>query len=351
MTPLDEFRVPNLPVDAPISRRRLIQGMLAAPAAALVVSACGGSSGSTATATSTTPTTAAAPTTAPLATATGTATATPEATSITAASAAAWASGGTDLITVGYPDTAIFATANTCSVALTQATTEGPCYFQTDTGEDISLGKTGVPMMLCAQLVDGECNPLEGYVIEAWHCDTRGIYSGDTSNSADSSSFAGDFCTAGDAEAEAATYFRGQLTTDAEGRVNFKSCFPGWYSGRTLHIHFAVSDPDGTTRVISQWCFDDALVEEICTTHELYADRGSQDQPLAAGSDTVFPADDYEDFMLEVARQSDGSMLAYGVIMIDPSAVATESGGPGGAGGGQGGPPPGDGQGGPPPGG
>lgn len=330
-----------------MTRRRLLQGLLIAPAAAAVASACGNSASTTTSAIATTTPTAAAtavPTTAPAATATAApaATATSEPAATAVAAAVDWASGGTDLITVAFPETSIFETANTCTVDLTQGTTEGPCYFHSDTGRDISLGKTGVPMMLCAQLVDQECNPLEGYVIEAWHCDTRGVYSGDTSASSDSSSFAGDFCTAGDAEAEASTYFRGQLTTDADGRVDFLSCFPGWYSGRTLHIHFAVSDPDGTTRVISQWCFADELVEEICTTHELYADRGSQDQPLAGGSDTVFPSDGYESFLLQTARQSDGSMLAYGVIQIDPTAVATESGGgPGDDGGDRPGPPPG----------
>lgn len=321
----------------PLSRRRVLEGLIAVPAAAFLLGACNdedSSSSSAATSSSnSSTTTSSSVASSALAAETSETT---EATTPTASGA--WASGGTDLITVAYPDDSIFAAANTCAISLTAGTTEGPCYFSSDTGEDISLGKTGLPTQLCLQLVDNDCNPLADHVIEAWHCDTRGIYSGDTSSSANASSFAGDFCTAGDAEAEAATYFRGQLTTDTNGRVNFKTCFPGWYAGRTIHIHFAVTDPDGTTRVISQFCFADDFAEEICTTHDLYADRGVQDTPLAAGSDTVFPASGYEDYMLSLQQNTDGTLLAYSVIQIDPTTTASA-----GAGGGAGQPPAGGG--------
>ncbi len=254
-------------------------------------------------------------------------------------SAEGWASGGTDLISVSYPETSVFASGDACQLQLTEATTLGPCYFQSDTGEDISLGSTGLPMQLCLQVTDTTCAPLAGYVVEVWHCDTRGTYSGDTSASDDASSFAGDFCTGGDDEAEAGTYFRGQLTTDGDGRVNFKTCFPGWYSGRSIHIHFAVTGPDGTTRVVSQFAIADELCDDICTTHELYADRGVQDTPVSGGTDTVFSADSYEDFLLNTEQNADGTLLGYAVIQIDPTVVATEAGGGAGAGGPGGEPP------------
>lgn len=253
-----------------------------------------------------------------------------------AATTGAWASGGTSLISVAYPDSSAFNPDSACQVSLNEATTEGPCYFQSDTGEDISTGLTGLPMQLCLQLIDTECQPLSDHVIEVWHCDTDGVYSGDTSQSADADRFAGDFCTGGDGEAEQATWYRGQLTTDSDGRVNFKSCFPGWYSGRTLHIHFAVSDAEGTGRVISQFCFPDTFAEDICTTHELYSDRGVQDTPLAGGTDTVFPADSFENFMLATQQNSDGTLLAYGTIQMDPTVIAASTGGD--VGGGAGGP-------------
>jgi protocatechuate 3,4-dioxygenase beta subunit len=222
------------------------------------------------------------------------------------------------LIVVDYPDDSLFATAASCTLALTEATTEGPCYFGVSQTEDISSGRNGLPMMLCLQLVDRSCNPLEGYLIEVWHCDRAGVYSGDTSDSDDVSTFAGSFCTGGDSAAEASTWFRGELTTDSSGRINLKSCFPGWYRGRTIHIHFRVRlEYGGSDYVVSQFCFDDAFAEEICTTHEMYIDRGVQDTPLSSGSDTVFPATGYNDYLLNTEQNADGTLLAYKRIMID----------------------------------
>lgn len=248
-------------------------------------------------------------------------TATPEATataSPTATSTATtWKSGGTDLITVDYPNDNIFDSGGSCTVALTEDTTRGPCYFQDDTGEDISLSLTGLPMQLCLRLVDSDCQPLENYTVEVWHCDTQGIYSGDTTDSEDDNGFATNFCTSGDSAAQQSTWYRGQLTTDSNGRVNFKTCFPGWYPGRTIHIHFAVSDNGGSSRgIVSQFCFADEITREIYTTHERYSSRGDQDTPLASSRDVVFPDTGYETFLLTTEQNTDGTLLAYHTIQI-----------------------------------
>lgn len=86
--------------------------------------------------------------------------------------------------------------------------------------------------------------------------------------------------------------------------------------GRTIHIHFAVSDSAGNSRVISQFCFADTLTKEICTTHEYYSSRGEQDTTLAGGRDSVFPRSGYESFMLATQQNADGTMLAYHTIQI-----------------------------------
>lgn len=225
-----------------------------------------------------------------------------------------WAAGGTELITVDYPDDSLFETTSICSVALIANTTEGPCYFSVNEIEDISAGRTGLPMMLCLKVIDTDCNPVEGYVVEVWHCDKSGVYSADTSESDDSNRFAGNFCSGGDVEAENSTWFRGEQTTDSNGRVNFKSCFPGWYSGRTIHIHFRVRN-GSVDSVISQLCFSDDFCEEICTTHSEYSDRGTQDTPLSSGRDTVFGSD-YEEHQSSVMQNTDGTLLAYKTLQI-----------------------------------
>ncbi|MCG8312058.1 MAG: hypothetical protein MI976_02480 [Pseudomonadales bacterium] len=234
--------------------------------------------------------------------------------STTVEASVAWATGTTDLITVGYPDDSIFEASSLCTVSLTGTTTEGPCYFSVDESEDISEGLSGLPMQLCLQVIDEACNPLEGFVVEVWHCDTGGVYSADTSGSDDSSRFAGNFCTGGDNEAENSQWYRGELTTNSSGRVNFRTCFPGWYSGRTIHIHFRVRNGSYDS-VVSQFCFDDGFCEEICTTHDEYSARGSQDTTLSSGRDTVFGSD-YADYQMNLEQNSDGTLLAYKVIQV-----------------------------------
>ena len=224
-----------------------------------------------------------------------------------------WLIGGTALITVAYPDDSIFDNGGNCAVNLMASTTKGPCYFQDSTGEDISEGFTGLPMMLCIRLIDSECNPLANHTIEVWHCDANGVYSGDTSESEDADNFAPSFCTGNDGDALRSSWYRGQLMTDANGRVNFKSCFPGWYPGRTIHIHFAVSDANRTSRVISQFAFTNEIATEVYTTHPLYSHRGDQDTPLER--DGVFP-NDTEVFLMRTRQNDDGSLLAYHTIQV-----------------------------------
>ena len=226
-----------------------------------------------------------------------------------------WVSGGTELITQDFPDTGIFENAAMCSIALNTQATLGPCYFEDSTGEDISEGKTGLPMQLCLRFINSSCTPLADLEIEVWHCDTEGIYSGDTSQSSDSSSFAGSFCTANNSAALQSSWFRGKLTTNSDGRVNFKTCFPSWYNGRTIHIHFAVIK--NNQRVfVSQFCFSDNLTEQICTTHKLYSHRGIQDTPLSSGKDTVFPSSSYDQFKMTIEENKDGTLLAYHSVII-----------------------------------
>jgi protocatechuate 3,4-dioxygenase beta subunit len=170
-------------------------------------------------------------------------------------------------------------------------------------------------MQLCLRVIDHRCQALEGYLVEVWHCDPAGVYSGDTRMSPAAEGFATDFCTGGAEAARESTWYRGQRRADAEGRVNFKSHFPGWYPGRTAHIHFAISDPSGQARAVSQLCFPDALADEIYRDHPLYRARGAQDTSLEA--DGVFARVDRAALLSETERQPDGTLLAYHTVQVD----------------------------------
>ncbi len=226
-----------------------------------------------------------------------------------------WASGGTSSISVDFPPESPFSDSDSMSVCTpeTESYTLGPCYFSVeDFQEDISDGEPGVPSILALKLVDQDCNAISGANIEVWHCDAEGIYSGDTSGSSDTSSWAGDFCTGGDNAAEASKWFRGVQTTDSDGVVYFKTCFPGWYGGRTTHIHFRVFS-NGTVTKISQFGYDDALCNDIYLSHDDYTGR---QKDTTNSSDNIFGNSSADEFEFTVGQYEDGTMLAYRTIQI-----------------------------------
>jgi len=255
----------------------------------------------------------------------------------TDAAAAGWATGGTASMKGNYPDPFTSSLGTTC--ALTCAATLGPCYASTLPRKDISEGHDGLPVRLAFLLVDESCRPIAGASIDIWHAAPEGLYSGNDAST---------FCTSNDAKAVAARWFRGVQTSDANGRVDFDTCFPGWYSSRTIHIHFTARIND-TEYVTSQLFFDDALDDEIVNTQPLYNTRGPRD--TTNQNDNVITGAEAASYSFQTQRMSDGAMLAWKTLVIRSStatALCQIQGGGGGGGpdGGPGGRP----DGGPPPG-
>lgn len=110
---------------------------------------------------------------------------------------------------------------------LTPATTEGPYYLDPRLmRQDIRDGRPGHPLALRLQVVDAACRPIRGARVDVWHCDAQGNYSGVADQ------------RQGDLRGEA--FLRGTQLSNAAGRVAFRSIWPGWYRGRSAHVHFKV---------------------------------------------------------------------------------------------------------------
>jgi protocatechuate 3,4-dioxygenase beta subunit len=224
--------------------------------------------------------------------------------------ASEWASGGTVSMTAQdcYPDP--FA-AGVISCPLYCQTTAGPCTADTLERQDVSEGLPGLPVRLALKIVTADgCEPVAGAVVEIWHTQRTGVYSGVTPG--------GMMCYRDDPGAVDSLYFRGSQITDDQGRVDFDTCYPGWYPGRAIHIHFRVV-ADVLGELVSQLFFADALNEEILTTHPDYAVLGAPDTTNA--SDSVIGGEvDPSPYVLDTARMPDGAMLASKVIAIRSSA-------------------------------
>ena len=231
---------------------------------------------------------------------------------------AAWLSGGTAAMTAAFPPANVPFDSiqdSACSISLSEATI-GPCFFDTtDTRDDISEGQTGIPMVLALKFIDSHCNALSGAVIEVWWCNNLGIYSGDNSKATGKiSSFNTSFCTGNDSAALKSKWFRGIKTTDSNGVVYFKACYPGWYTSRTTHIHFRVV-VNGTQQLISQFCFPDTLNDDIYANHTNYKSHG-KNTSASNTKDTVFSSSTYQNYQMNVMAQSDNSMIAYKTVKI-----------------------------------
>ena len=103
--------------------------------------------------------------------------------------------------------------------------TEGPYYIPGEkVRRNISEGLPGAPLTLRLGVVDAStCRPIKGAAVDIWHASAGGKYSGEEANG-----------TVG------ATFLRGIQRTDAKGVALFQTVYPGWYPGRTVHIHVMV---------------------------------------------------------------------------------------------------------------
>jgi protocatechuate 3,4-dioxygenase beta subunit len=130
--------------------------------------------------------------------------------------------------------------------------------------------RPGVLLQLAIRVLtasDASCRPVRGARVDVWHCDARGVYS----DVADRGTAGHDF-------------LRGYQVTDGAGQVTFSTIFPGWYAGRTVHVHARVRlfDPFGlsTTDVSTQLFFDDAVTDAVLATAP-YVERGPRDTRTA----------------------------------------------------------------------
>ncbi len=158
----------------------------------------------------------------------------------------------------------------TCVAA--PALTEGP-YFVDEklnrsdvrANADGSETRDGAALALSfviSQLASSGCTAWSGVVVDVWHCDATGEYS-DVSDQS--------FNTVGQ------NWLRGYQVTDVNGVATFTTIYPGWYSGRAVHIHFKVRTSPGATsgyEFTSQLFFDDAFSESVYAAQP-YAQHGT----------------------------------------------------------------------------
>ena len=188
---------------------------------------------------------------------------------------------------------ALFGKAATCTLSPEQ--TEGPYYFDVDSIRgDIREDRPGMPLRLVMRVQDSAaCTPIANAVVDIWHCDAGGVYSG-----FESASQGG---PGGGARTDDETYLRGAQVTNSDGIVEFTTIYPGWYRGRTVHIHTKVH-LDSSTLLTSQLYFDEQVTAAVYQTAP-YASRSGRD--TFNDGDGIFSGAG-ERALLTLAKEGDG---------------------------------------------
>ncbi|RPI19738.1 MAG: T9SS C-terminal target domain-containing protein [Ignavibacteriae bacterium] len=151
---------------------------------------------------------------------------------------------------------------------LTPEKDQGPFYLNADlVRRDITEGQRGVELHLVVTVVQEDCTPIPGVLVDVWHASCNGNYSA-------YGAFVGE------------TFLRGTQPTDNNGVAEFDTVYPGWYPGRATHIHFKVR-LNSTTYVTSQFAFPDSTNNTIYQT-PYYVGRGPS--PTTNKMDLIFGA-------------------------------------------------------------
>jgi len=153
--------------------------------------------------------------------------------------------------------------------------------------------KEGVPLHLALRVHEirgNTCLPLAGALVDLWHCDALGVYSDVRDRSFDT---------------RGKKFLRGYQPTDGDGTAQFVTIYPGWYRGRTVHVHFKIRTAPESRQgyeFTSQLYFDEALTDRV-HAQAPYAAKGYR--TLKNNGDPIF-LDGGEELMLQLAPEEPG---------------------------------------------
>jgi protocatechuate 3,4-dioxygenase beta subunit len=170
--------------------------------------------------------------------------------------------------------------------------------------------RDGVVLELGIRLAHEDGSPVADAAVEIWQCDALGRYSGfpppdDTAVVTASSAPRGRY-------QPDQSFLRGRQQTDPAGMVEFRTIYPGWYPGRTVHIHLLARV--GGVTLISQLYFPDDVTDRVLSL-EPYARRPNRD--TTNETDEIFPTGG-EAAVLDVAGVGADQRAAICLVLPGP---------------------------------
>ena len=198
-----------------------------------------------------------------------------------------------------------------CRIAT--ATVEGPYYIdQRIIRSDIRDNQPGVPLELELRIANANasCRPIAGALVSIWHCNAEGEYSGYLFNDPNKFPELNTVNELGHVqEQDAERFLRGAQTSDADGKVTFRTIVPGWYTPRAAHIHVRAYLND-KTMITTQLYFPQSLLNTIQSSQNAYKARGfsiyTNENDVVRRQSGILGSED----ILKVSSRDDGSLFA-----------------------------------------
>ena len=182
--------------------------------------------------------------------------------------------------------------ATTC--LLTPEATEGPYWVETSlTRRDVRAGKAGLPLVLRFTILNAKtCGVIKNADVEIWHCDALGNYSA--------------------VNGASTRFLRGHQKSNANGKAEFLTIFPGWYRGRTPHIHMKVY-VGGEEVHTGQIFFSEAITAAVYKQTP-YSSHGTYDTPHSR--DNIYEQAGGSNAQVKLTKRTGGLKGYVGTIAI-----------------------------------
>ncbi|XP_074594103.1 uncharacterized protein LOC141849612 [Brevipalpus obovatus] len=205
--------------------------------------------------------------------------------------------------------------ANQHTCVLAPISTEGPYFITNDLERsDITEGKKGVKLNLEIILTNAaDCTPVPDAIVHIWQSDAIGDYSGFLQPS-------GAKLSDGRLKPQnKLTFLRGYQVSDQDGRTFFQTIVPGWYDGRTIHIHIEVTRGQNVV-YIGQFYFTERFTRKVA---QISPYSTNTKRRLVNERDHIFPRDNGIQTVLKVAGDLRREVRSRIVVGIDPEASET----------------------------
>jgi len=201
--------------------------------------------------------------------------------------------------------------ADAATCVLTPEVTEGPYWIDTRlTRYDVREGRPGLPLVLQFAIVNAKtCRPIRNADVEIWHADASGEYSGFDGGSSGPGGPGG-----GSGPQTKTRYLRGHQRSDALGKASFMTIFPGWYRGRTPHVHMKVHVGSADRVVHTGQVFFNEAIQASVYRSGAYAGRGQPDTPHAR--DMIYAQAGGSRAVVRLGRRPGGARGYLGRIVI-----------------------------------